>query len=158
MTYEVKFSASRRNNTIVNWNNGSGVACFFPFLANNGVSSESSTWPLMVRKETRNKSEDHNRHSFMRLPTKISVVQGSHWLPVSSSYLREVKSQVIDSRAELSRAEPVTTLLSIPSTWMMTVKHLTVTLTLLPYRVESTMFALSLLARHLYPVKKCSEN
>ena len=47
---------------MVNWNHGSGVACFFPFPANNEVSS--STRPLMIfggkeerKKDIANKTE-----------------------------------------------------------------------------------------------------
>ena len=56
---------------MVNWNHGSGVACFFPFPGNNGVSS--STWRLMVRKkEIRNTPKDP--HPFMLLLTCLTSV------------------------------------------------------------------------------------
>ena len=72
MTFDVKGSASIRNNTMVNWNHGSGVACFFPFPANNGVSSSTRLLMiLVVRKEIHPESD--NRHSFMRLLTRIKL-------------------------------------------------------------------------------------
>ena len=46
MTFEVNGSRSWEKNTKRSWNHGSGVACLFPFPANNGVSS--STWPLIM--------------------------------------------------------------------------------------------------------------
>ena len=54
----------------MSWDHGSGVACFFPFPVNKGVSS--STWVLMVmfarKKEIRNKRKRSDRKvHFMRL-------------------------------------------------------------------------------------------